>query len=154
VNTTQIETIVPSRVGAALRSRPVVVVGVVAGLVAAAATEVCGLAARAAGVPMRAGGLGGSESEPIVTGMFALGTALNVALGTVLALLIARFAANPARTWVWTTVVLTVLSLVPPAFAGATATSTKIVLCVAHVVAAVIVVPAVAVRLGAVRSRA
>ena len=54
----------------------------------------------------------------------------------------ARWAKHPARTFTITTVALTVVSLVPPALAGATTTGTKLILALTHVVAALIVVPA------------
>jgi hypothetical protein len=53
-----------------------------------------------------------------------------------------RWAKRPAHTFTVTAVVLTVISLVPPAFAGATTTGTKVILALTHVVAALIVVPA------------
>ncbi|MGH3928224.1 MAG: DUF6069 family protein, partial [Pseudonocardiaceae bacterium] len=51
-----------------------------------------------------------------------------------------------------TTVVLTVLSLVSPALAVDTATSTKVVLALSHLVAAAVVIPTLALRLSHVRA--
>ncbi|GAA2985544.1 hypothetical protein LV75_005308 [Actinokineospora diospyrosa] len=64
-----------------------------------------------------------------------------------LALLVARYAKDAARTYLRTTVVLTALSLAGPLAAADTATSTKVVLVVAHLLAAAIVIPPVARRL-------
>jgi hypothetical protein len=126
---------------------PVWLVSALAGVAAAIATEVYGLVARAAGVPMEAGSIGATEAEPITVGMFAMGTLINTFLGTILAVILARYARRPARTYVLTTVVLTVVSLAGPLGAGDTATSTKLMLALAHLVAAAIVIPPVARRL-------
>ena len=85
-----------------------------AGLTAAAATELYGLAARAVGIPMAAGNIGATTSGPITVGMFAMGTLICTFWGTVLAVLLARYATRPARAYVWTTVALTVVSLAGP----------------------------------------
>ncbi|MET8912642.1 DUF6069 family protein [Micromonospora sp. NPDC004551] len=122
-------------------------VSVLAGLAAATATELYGLAARAVGVPMEAGNIGASVSGPITTGMFAMGTAVSVFWGTILAVLLARCARHPARTYLWTTIALTTVSMAGPYLAGATATSTKLMLALAHIVAAAIVIPVVTRRL-------
>ncbi|MBM7775899.1 hypothetical protein JOD54_006103 [Actinokineospora baliensis] len=122
-------------------TRPLWLVSATAGLAAAAATEVYGLLARATGIPMAAGNIGADTAEPITVGMFAMGTAISVFWGTVLALLFARFARNAARTYLRTTIVLTALSLAGPLAAADTATSTKAMLILAHLLAAAIVIP-------------
>lgn len=132
----------------ALTTRPVWLVGAAAGLAASVATELYGLAARAVGVPMEAGNVGAAEAEPITVGMFAMGTLISTFWGIVIALLLARFASRPSRTFVRVTIPLAVLSLAGPLAAGDTALSTKLMLCVAHVLAAAIVIPMVAHRLG------
>lgn len=134
-----------------LRSRPVWLVSVLAGLAAAGATELYGVAASAVDIPMSAGNIGASTSQPITVGMFAMGTLTCVFWGTVLAVLLGRYASRPARAYVWATVALTVGSLAGPLLAGDTATSTKLMLAVAHLIAAAIVIPIVARRLS--RSR-
>ncbi len=48
-----------------LRTRPVWVVSALAGATAAAATELYGLAARAAGIPMAAGSIGARRSSSL-----------------------------------------------------------------------------------------
>lgn len=127
--------------------RAVWLVSAGAALAAAAATELYGLAARAAGVPMSAGNIGARTAEPIAVGMFAMATLICAFWGTVLAVLLARFAARPARTYAWTAAALTALSLAGPLFAGATAVSTKLTLAVGHLLAAAVIVPVVARRL-------
>lgn len=130
-----------------LATRPVWLISVLAGLAAAVATELYGLAARAVGIPMVAGTIGASVSGPITIGMFAMGTATSVFWGTILAVLLARYARRPARTYLWTTIALTAVSMAGPYFAGATATSTKLMLALAHIIAAAIVIPVVTRRL-------
>jgi hypothetical protein len=83
--------------------RPVWLVGAVAGLAAAAATELYGLAARAAGVPMSAGNVGGTTAEPITVGMFAMGTVICTFWGTVLAVLPVPRRRPPRSCWRWPT---------------------------------------------------
>lgn len=128
-------------------TRPVWLVSVAAGAVAAVATEVYGLIARGLGTPMRAGNVGAATAEPITVGMFAMGVAVSMSVGTLLAVLIARRAARPARTYPRTTIALTALSMISPILAGDTAISTKLMLCGAHLVAAAVVVPTVTRRL-------
>ncbi|MEU4681154.1 DUF6069 family protein [Micromonospora sp. NPDC023737] len=130
-----------------LATRPVWLVSALAGLAAAIATELYGLAARAVGLPMEAGNIGASVSGPITIGMFAMGTAVAVFWGTVLAVLLARHSRRPARAYLWTTVALTAVSMAGPVLAGATVTSTKLMLALAHILAAAIVIPVVTRRL-------
>jgi hypothetical protein len=66
----------------------------------------------------------------------------------VLAVVLARVARHPRTAFVRTTVVLTVLSLVPDVIADA-APATKLLLMLTHLVAAAIVIPAIARRLPA-----
>jgi hypothetical protein len=142
-----------TRRASTFHATPVWLVSALAGVAAAIATEVYGLIARASGVPMEAGSIGATEAEPITVGMFAMGTLINTFWGTILAVIFARYARRPARTFVLTTVVLTVLSLAGPLGAGDTATSTKLMLAFAHLVAAAIVIPPVARRLASSAGR-
>ncbi|MFE2871009.1 DUF6069 family protein [Embleya sp. NPDC059259] len=128
-------------------------VSVAAGVAAAIGTELYGLLARGLGVPMRAGNIGAATAEPITVGMFAMGTAVSLSIGTLLAVLLARFATRPARTYLAATLVLTALSMAGPLWAGDTPASTKAMLCGAHVVAAAIVVPVVVRRLASAPGR-
>jgi hypothetical protein len=115
-------------------------VGVTAGLVGAGATCLTAAVARAADVSLEIKG------EPIPISAFAVLTFIGALLGVGLATLLSRRAAHPQLTFVRTTVVLTLASIVPDAYADTTAAS-KIVLAVAHLIAAAIIVPSIASRL-------
>ena len=115
-------------------------------LAAAGATEVYGLLLRVAGLPMVAGSVLDDAPSAITVGLFAMGCAVCGFWGTILAVLIKRFARRPARTYVVTTLVLVAVSLVGP-LGGVGPLSTRIALAVAHLIAAAIVIPAVARRL-------
>ncbi|HEX2298802.1 MAG TPA: DUF6069 family protein [Pseudonocardiaceae bacterium] len=130
-----------------LTTSPVWLVGVLAALAGAVVTEVFGLIARALGVPMEAASPGATAAAPIPPGGFAVSVLVWSVMGIVLAVALARWAKRPARTFVVTTIVLTVLSLLSPALAPYTATSTKIVLALSHLVAAAVVIPLLGVRL-------
>lgn len=114
-------------------------------LAAAASTEAVVAVARAAGIDVA---IQGKDLNP---GGCTVMVLLCVAAGAVVLAAIRRWAASPARTWIRTTVALTVLSFVPDLTVPDTSTSTRIVLMTAHVVAAAIVIPAVARRLSTSR---
>ena len=116
--------------------------GVVATALASVATPVVAAAGNAAGISLDIAG------APIPVPGFATLTAVFSLVGVVLAVVLSRFARHPRRTFVRTTVVLTVLSFVPDVIAPA-APATKALLMLTHVVAAAIVIPAVARRLSA-----
>lgn len=128
--------------GTKTRTVAVIGTGVAATAAAAVATVAVAAAGHAAGVSLDMAG------APIPVSGFAVLTAVFSLAGVVIAALLARFARQPRRTWVRTTVVLTVLSLVPDAIADA-APATKALLMLTHLVAAAIVIPAVARRLSA-----
>ena len=130
-----------------VRTRPVWQVGALATVAGAAVTELFSLAARAIDIPMKAADPGVEHAKDIPVGGFAMAVAMWAVVGTVLAAALNRWSRRPARTFVVTTVTLTVLSLLGPAFAAHTETSTKLVLAVAHVIAAAIVIPPLARRL-------
>ncbi|MEU0218837.1 DUF6069 family protein [Streptomyces sp. NPDC006265] len=134
-----------------LAARPVWLVGIVATLAGAVVTEAFALVARAAGVPMEAASPGATEAAEIPVGGFFGGVVFWSVAGIVLAVVLARWAGRPARTFTVTTVALTALSLAGPAVATHTATSTQIVLAGSHVVAAAVIVPLLAGRLSHVR---
>jgi hypothetical protein len=134
-----------------LSTRPVWLVGILATLAGAVVTEAFALVARAAGVPMEAASPGATEAAEIPVGGFFGGVVFWSVAGIVLAVVLARWAKRPARTFTVTTVALTALSLAGPAVAPHTATSTQIVLAASHVVAAAVVVPLLARRLAHVR---
>ena len=79
-------------------------------------------------------------------------TLMASAVGLVLAVAILRYAKRPARTYLVVTGVLTALSFAPSVTAGHATTATKLVLCLTHLVAAAIIVPAVTARLREARS--
>jgi hypothetical protein len=114
--------------------------GVAAAALAAVATPTVAAAGRAAGISLDVGG------APIPVQGFAVLTAVFSLVGVVLAAVLSRMARRPRSTFVRTTVVLTVLSLVPDVIVDA-APATKALLMLTHLVAAAIVVPAVARRL-------
>ncbi|MFI6850825.1 DUF6069 family protein [Streptomyces sp. NPDC050416] len=134
-----------------LSTRPVWLVGVLATLAGAVVTEAFALVAWAAGVPMEAASPGAEEAAEIPVGGFGGGVVFWSVAGIVLAVVLVRWAKQPARTFTVTTVALTALSLAGPAVAPHTATSTQIVLAVSHVVAAAVIIPLVARRLSHVR---
>jgi len=114
--------------------------GATAGVIAAAATTAVAGVADALGVSLAVGG----ESIPLLG--FAQFTLFATVIGVAMAAVMARRAARPRRTFVSTTLALTVLSFVPDVLADAQ-TSTKLTLMLTHVVAAAIVIPALASRL-------
>jgi hypothetical protein len=127
---------------AAPATRSLVVTGVVAAAIASVATSAVAAAGHAAGISLDVSG------APIPVSGFAMLTAIFSLVGLVLAVVLARFTRHPRTVFVRTTVVLTVLSLVPDAIADA-ATATKMLLMLTHLVAAAIVIPAIARRLSA-----
>jgi hypothetical protein len=105
----------------ARRVRPVWVVSAAVSAVALVVTELYGLIARLAGVPMAAAGFGQSEAGPVDAGSFAMGVVICAFWGTVLAVAIGRFARRPARVYLITTIVLTAISLLAPLSARSSA---------------------------------
>jgi hypothetical protein len=116
--------------------------GAVATVLAAAATTIVAAAGHAVGISLAVSG------APIPPSLFATLTVMFSVLGLLIALVLRRFARSPRTAWIRTTVVLTVLSLVPDVLADADG-ATKALLMLTHLVAAVIVIPAVAWRLRA-----
>jgi hypothetical protein len=121
--------------------------GVVAGVVAAVATTVTVLVAKALDVPMMAAPQTASAGEPLPVEAFALSTLMGTAIGVLLALALARWAPKPRVTFVVVTVALTLLSAAGPLTTGYATAATRVVLLLTHVVAAVIVIPVIARRL-------
>jgi hypothetical protein len=116
--------------------------GVVAAAAASAATMIVAAAGHAAGISLDVSG------APIPVLGFGTLTAVFSLVGLVLAAVLSRTVRHPRRAFVRTTVVLTVLSLVPDVIADA-GPATKALLMLTHLVAAAIVIPAVARRLSA-----
>lgn len=117
-------------------------IGIAAAVAASVATMAVAAAGHAAGI-----GLDVSGAAIPVAG-FGMLTAVFSLVGVIIAAVLARFARGPRRAFVRTTVVLTVLSLVPDVLADA-APATKALLMLTHLVAASIVIPVVARRLAA-----
>ena len=134
-----------------LARRPVWQISYLSGLAASVIVETWGLAARAAGVPMMAAGMGSHHATPITVGMFAMGTMVVTFWFTFAVILMARFAKNPKRTYLHTALPLLALSLAVPLTAADTAISTKLTLAAAHLIAGAIVIPTVARRLSRLR---
>jgi hypothetical protein len=120
--------------------RPVWKTGLAAGLAASVATTATAGIVHACGVSLAVGG------QAIPLPGFAQMTLVATMIGTLVAAALARRAAEPRRTFVVTTIALTLLSLVPDALADAQV-STRLTLALTHVVAAAIVIPALASRL-------
>lgn len=139
-----------TRIASRLAAQPVWRVGALAAVAASAVTEIYGAVARAVGVPMAVGNPGATKTVPLNFGAFTIGVVTCTFVGTILAVVLARKAKRPARTFTRVAVALTMLSFVNPVVAGATASSTKVTLVVAHVIAAAIVIPAFVHRLSAV----
>lgn len=125
-----------SRIGALVGT------GLAAAAAASVATMAVAAAGQAAGVSLDMGG------APIPVSGFGVLTAVFSLVGLVLAAVLSRTVRSPRRTFVRTTVVLTVLSLVPDVVVDA-GLATKGLLMLTHLVAAAIVIPAVARRLSA-----
>jgi hypothetical protein len=127
-------------------SRPIWRHAAVAAVAASAATSAVAALAHAAGVSLDVNG------EPIPVAGFATLTLVFTAVGFVIAVAIRRWASNPRRTFVRTTVVLTALSLLPDLFVSGAAAETRVTLMATHLVAAAIFISAIAARLNQGRS--
>jgi hypothetical protein len=96
---------------------------------------------------MRAGEVGASQAQAITPASFAAGVVFCTAAGTILAMVLARRAAHPARAFLRTSLILVAVSLVFPLTASHTATSTRLTLALGHLIAAAIVIPIITGRL-------
>jgi hypothetical protein len=130
-----------------IQSKPIVAVGAAAGAVAALAAAATAAVAKAAGVPLVVGPASAKTGDVIPASGFAVGTLMCTAAGIVIALLLARWAKNPARTFAIVAVVLTFVSFLFPITTGHATGATRAVLELTHVIAAAIVIPALVVRL-------
>jgi Family of unknown function (DUF6069) len=127
--------------------RPLLQVGLAAALVAAAASVLVHVAARAAGVPM--------ELTEVFEDRFARMPMMNMAwaallegglAGTALAAACRRWTRRPRSYFVTLTMAGLIASFVLPIISDAS-TATKVVLAISHVVVAIIIVPALALAL-------
>ncbi len=114
----------------------------VAALAATAATSAVAAVAHAAGVPLTLDG------EPIPVSGFATMTLMCTVIGLGIAVAMRRWARDPQRMFVRTTIALTALSFIPDLIVPAAAAETRATLMATHVVAAAIFIPAIAARLG------
>ncbi|GAA0239087.1 hypothetical protein GCM10009527_039610 [Actinomadura nitritigenes] len=128
------------------RTVPLWRTGGLAAVAAALATTSIAAVADGAGMSLDISG------EPIPLLGFTQMTLLCSAIGIVLAVALRRWAATPKRTFLAVTAALTALSVVPDLLVSA-APSTRALLMLTHLVAAAIVVPLVAGRLPAARTR-
>ena len=126
---------------------PVWRVGALSGMAAAVAATAVAVAAKAVDVPMKAAPKSAEIGRSIPLNGFAVSTLACAAIGTILAVVLARKARRPARTFVVATTVLTLVSFAGPVTTGHATTATRVVLALTHVVAAAIVIPALAARL-------
>lgn len=114
--------------------------GVVAATAASVATTAVAAGGHAAGVSLD------MDGEPIPVLGFGMLTAVFSLVGLAIAAVLSRRARRPRSTFIRTTVLLTAVSLVPDALADS-ASATKALLMVTHLVAAAIVIPALSSRL-------
>ena len=115
--------------------------GLLAVLGAVALTSAAAALARAAGVELEV------ATEPIPVSGVAFVTGVFSTTGVVMALAFLRWNARPRVWFVRTAVALTAVSLVPPVLADAD-TATTVTLIGLHLVAAVVMIPALARALG------
>jgi len=113
-----------------------------AGVTAAAVTAAVAAVAHAAGVSLTLDG------EPIPPSGFAVMTLVCTAIGFGIAVALRRWARRPQRTFVRTSIALTALSFLPDLLVPAASADTRVTLMATHVVAAAIVIPVIAARLG------
>ncbi|GAB2848656.1 hypothetical protein GCM10027176_60170 [Actinoallomurus bryophytorum] len=116
--------------------------GLTAAALAAAATATLAAVGKAAGISLVVGG------GPIPVSGFAVLTVIFSTVGLALALILTRTVHRPRTVFVRTTITLTALSLIPDLAADA-AGATKMLLMSTHLLAAVIVIPAITRRLSA-----
>ena len=118
-------------------------IGSAATLVAAASAELFTLGARALDVPMRAADPGAAAAKAIPVGGIAMAVLMNATVGLLVAAGLARWTRSPARSVAAVATTYATLSLLGPVFAAHTHNATKLVLAVAHVVAAAVIIPPV-----------
>jgi hypothetical protein len=110
-----------------------------AALAAMLATTLAAALARAGGVDFEVPD--GGETIPlsgitVVTGFFSV-------VGVVMAVVLLRWSARPAKPFVWTAASLTAISFVPPLLSGANAATTAALIGL-HLVAATVMIPVLA----------
>ena len=126
------------------RLRRIFGVGALAAVSSAIVVTLYALVIRALGVPMRAGFIGAAAASSLKIGSFATGAIICTFWATLIAAALSRCARQPRRRIVQVAVALTTVSLVVPLGAADTAGTTKIALVGAHLLAAMIIIPALA----------
>ena len=110
--------------------------GALAGVVALPVIEAYAALAKAAGIPLKAG-LPGTHTATLVTaGSFATGIVIATFWGTLLAIILTRYASRPARTFTTIAIAATALSLITPLDAFGASLSTKLTLAGGHLIVA------------------
>jgi len=125
-------------------SRRLLTVGLSAAVAGLAVVEVYAAIVKATGVPMSAGFLGATHTQPVTAGSFATGALVCTFWGTVLTMVLRKVSRRPRRVFVLASCTLAALSLVVPLGAGATVASTKLTLVGAHLIVALVVIPILA----------
>jgi hypothetical protein len=133
--------------GAFLTTRPVWLTGAAAAVAGALVLFGYGAVAAALSVPMKAGEPWAGHAQALNAGSFAIGTLICTFWGTVLAVVLARRAARPARAFARSAAALVAVSLAFPLTAAHTATATRLTLAGAHLLAAAIIIPVITRRL-------
>jgi hypothetical protein len=144
VTTTANKAMLDETTRAKLRLRRVFAAGALAAASSAIAVTLYALVIRALGVPMRAGFVGAAAASPLKIGSFAMGAIICTFWGTLIATALSRFASQPRTRIIQLGIALTGISLVVPLRVADTADTTKIALAGAHLLAALIVIPAFA----------
>jgi len=129
-------------------------VGASAAVAAAVTAELFTLAARTAGVSMRAADPGAASAKLIPVGGIFMAVLMNAAGGLLVAVALRKWAKAPAKTFAVLATIYAVLSLLGPIFAAHTHAATKLVLLVAHVIAAAGIIPVVTATLPGATRRA
>lgn len=122
--------------------RHLVVTGLIATLIAMAATTITAALAQAVGFDFKIT----NHDETIPLSGFAIVTGLFSIVGTLMAVAFLRWSTRPAERFVRTTVALIATSLVPPFLSKASA-ATIIVLVILHLIAAIVMIPTMARKL-------
>jgi hypothetical protein len=144
MTTTPIQYATATRTRQGVPFRRLLRVGLSAAVAGLAVVEAYAAIVKAAGVPMSAGFLGATHTQPVTAGSFATGVLVCTFWGTVLTTVLRRVSRRPRRAFVLASCTLAALSLVVPLRAGATVTSTKLTLVGAHLIVALVVIPILA----------
>lgn len=117
--------------------------GTVGAIAGAAVLFAYGAAAIAIHGPMQVGDPGASHAVPLDAASFSIGVLFSASVGVLLAVAIARWAHQPARTFTRAAVALTAVSLFFPLASSHTDEATRLALAGGHVVAAAVIIPAI-----------